>query len=277
MYKIFDAHTHTYPEKISGKACENLGQFYDFKVWGKGTYSDLESQAKDCGVAGFMLFSVATNATQVQKVNDSIASLAKISRSRGFETVGYAGMHQDYPDFAAELDRCLEMGLRGVKIHPDIQRVDIDDPRMLRLCALMEERGMTLFLHMGDNRPQYRYSEPKKLAHILSRFPSLRVVAAHMGGYKAWEEAERYIYGNPNVWYDISSTLWAITPQTAASLIHKCGAERVMFGTDYPVYNLRDYISLFMKIELTEEERGDILDNNAARFFDLANIAELDN
>ena len=55
----FDIHTHTYPDRISEKAVHNLGEFYNFKVDGKGTYSDLEAQAQGTGVVGFLLFSVA--------------------------------------------------------------------------------------------------------------------------------------------------------------------------------------------------------------------------
>ena len=104
MYKIFDIHTHTYPEKIADKATVNLGNFYNFPVEGKGTYAHLESQAEENGVHGYLLFSVATNAHQVSKVNDSIASLAEYSRSRGFLTVGFAGMHQDFEDFEEEFE-----------------------------------------------------------------------------------------------------------------------------------------------------------------------------
>ena len=94
MYKVFDIHTHTYPEAISDRACIALGNFYNFEVKGKGTYAHLESQAKENNVCGYLLFSVATNATQVEKVNSSSASLAELSRSRGFKTVGYAGMQR---------------------------------------------------------------------------------------------------------------------------------------------------------------------------------------
>ena len=41
--------------------------------------------------------------------------------------MGFAGMYQDFPDFEGEIDRCRKMGLRGVKLHPDIQMLDIDD------------------------------------------------------------------------------------------------------------------------------------------------------
>ena len=102
-YKVFDIHTHTYPEAISQKAVTSLGNFYNFEVHGKGTYADLTEQARltkgsDAEFVGFLLFSVATNAHQVNKVNDSIAALAEKARSEGFEAVGFAGMHQDYDD-----------------------------------------------------------------------------------------------------------------------------------------------------------------------------------
>ncbi|MCI8387729.1 MAG: amidohydrolase [Clostridiales bacterium] len=268
MYKIIDIHTHTYPEAISEKAVRNLGNFYEFHVEGKGTYADLEAQARGVGIGGFLLFSVATNAHQVNKVNDSIAALANKSRENGFETVGFAGMHQDYPDFEGEIERIISLGLRGIKIHPDIQQLDIDSPRMMELCEIIEGR-LPLYLHMGDARPQYRYSEPKKLVKLLDRFPKLEVAAAHFGGYMAWDEAVAELAGRPNVWYDTSSSLWAMTPERAVELIHAYGSDRVMFGTDYPVKNLGEEVERFMALELTETEREDILYNNAKRFLKL--------
>lgn len=265
MYKIFDIHTHTYPEAISEKAVRSLGNFYEFNVDGAGTYADLEKRGRAHGVRGYLLFSVATNAHQVQKVNDSIAALAEKSRAEGYETVGFAGIHQDFPDFAAEIDRAESIGLRGVKIHPDIQRIDIDSPRMMELYEIVEGR-MPVYFHMGDNRPQYRYSEPKKLARVLDRFPKLEVVAAHLGGYMAWEEAAEVLAGRPNVWYDTSSAVWAMTPDYAGTLIRRYGTDRVMFGTDYPVKNIDTELARFLAIDLTEAEREDILYNNAKRF-----------
>lgn len=265
MYKIIDIHTHTYPENISDKAIKSLAAFYEFEVDGKGTYADLEAKSKEAGVNGFLLFSVATNAHQVQKLNDTIAAVAEKSRRNGFETVGFAGMHQDFPDIAGEIDRIISLGLRGIKIHPDIQRIDIDSPKMSELCEIIEGR-LPLYLHMGDARPDYRYSEPKKLAHILDRFPRLEVVAAHLGGYSAWDEAAAELAGRPNVWYDTSSALWAMSPERASELIHAYGSDRVMFGTDYPVKNPGDELSRFFKLELTETQRENILYYNAKRF-----------
>lgn len=270
MYKIFDIHTHTYPEAIADKAVISLNNFYEFVSEGKGTYSELAENSKENGVVGMLLFSVATNPRQVQKVNDSIAALAKKSRDEGFMTVGFAGMHQDYPDFAGEIDRAEALGLRGVKIHPDIQGIDVDSPRMMELYEIIEGR-MPLYLHIGDPRPQYPFSEPKKLARVLDRFPKLQVVAAHLGGYGVWDDAIHYLAGRPNVWYDTSSALWSMTPERAKEIIEKLGSDRVMFGTDYPVKNTAGEIERFLKIDLTEKEREDIFLNNALKFLKLQN------
>ncbi len=269
MYKVFDIHTHTYPTSIAEKACINLGNFYNFTVAGKGTYDDLESQAEENNVRGYLLFSVATNAHQVEKVNTSIASLADYSRSRGFKTVGFAGMHQDYHDFEAEIERAVSLGLAGVKLHPDIQGVDIDDKRLLPLYEILEYRDLPVYFHMGDDRAQYRFSEAVKLVRVMKMFPRLRAVAAHLGGYKAWDDSVMLLAGNERIMYDTSSALWAMSVDDANRIISKLGCENIMFGTDYPVAMTRDELDRLFKLNLTENEREDILWNNAIRFLKL--------
>ena len=215
MFRIFDTHTHTYPEAIAEKACASLSKFYDFPINNEGTYNDLESQAKECGIIGFLLFSVATNAHQVERVNSSIAALVDESRSHGFTTIGFAGMHQDYPDFEKEVDRSISLGLKGVKLHPDIQGIDIDDKKLLPLYEILQAKGLKLYLHMGDDRPQYRFSTADKLARVNEMFPDLQVIAAHLGGYRAYDEALEYLAGRDNIMYDTSSSLWVVTPEMA--------------------------------------------------------------
>lgn len=268
MYKIFDSHVHIYPESIAEKACENLGLFYNVKVLGKGTYDDYIMQAEALGQKGFLIFSVATNPKNVEHINDMNADLVRQSIEKGYQTVGFMAMHQDYPDYKSEIERCIKMGLRGVKIHSDFQQIDIDSPQLIKLYEIIEGR-IPIVLHMGDDRPEYRFSEPKKLAHVLDMFPNLEVLATHMGGYLAWDEAKHFIFGRPNVWYDASSFFWAVTPEKAVEIIRAAGTDRVMYGTDYPLMPIKDYYDLFMKCDLTEQEREDILYNNAKRFLSL--------
>lgn len=265
MNNIFDIHTHIYPKKIAAKASVNLGHFYNFVVEGEGTYTHLEKQGSEAGVGGFLLLGVATNPTQVTNVNDFIGETVALSRSRGFNTFGFMGMHQDYPDFASELDRAVAMGLSGIKIHPDIQGVDIDDKRLLELYYLAEDK-LPIYFHIGDDRAEYQYSSPDKLAKILKEFPKLQVVAAHLGGYKAWEEALPIIAHKDNVWYDTSSALWAMSTEYANSVVSRLGTEHIMFGTDYPVKTTNEEIERVLLLDLTDGQRENIFYNNAANF-----------
>jgi len=269
MNKIIDAHVHVYPESVAEKAAKNLGEFYGFTVQCKGTYEDLKAQAKETGTAGFFFLAVATAERQVEKLNYNMANLVAKAREDGFLALGFGGLHQDYPNKRGEVARCESLGLCGIKIHPDIQRVDIDDPRLLSVYEELESRGMKLFLHMGDDRPEYRYSEPKKLARVLDLFPGLVVIAAHFGGYRAWDEAKAHLWGRENVWYDASSTFWDVTPEKALEFAQGCGVENVLYGSDYPVMRLADYLELFNKLELSEPERQAILYGNATRFMSI--------
>ena len=269
MYKIFDAHTHTYPEILAYRAVQNLSNFYNFHVDCAGTVQDLMNNCRDVGASGFLLLGVATNARQVRHVNDAVAADLAAARSAGFRAYGFAAMHQDTTDFEDELNHAVASSLSGVKLHPDIQEADIDDKRFFPLYELLSQRGLPICLHMGDYRPQYRFSEPQKLAHVLELFPSLSVLAAHFGGYKSWDSAVECLRGKKNVVFDASSALWAMTPEYAKELIDKLGAENVLFGTDYPVIKTSDYLKLFFDIPLSEREREMILWDNAARFLSI--------
>ena len=268
MYKIIDVHTHIYPDAIAAKAKVALEKFYEFTCEGLGTVDDLAESSKIAGIGGMLMLSSATNAHQVKKVNEFAKNALDDMLSRGFEAAAFGAIHQDCEDFAAELDHMKALGLTGIKIHPDIQGVNIDDPKMYELYSLAE--GIfPIYLHMGDDRPQYRFSETCRLVKIMKEFPRLKVIAAHLGGYKAWDEADELAKcGGENIMFDTSSALWAITTERANDLVSMLGTERVMFGTDYPVMHAENELKLFMKLSLTETERENIFYNNAKNFLE---------
>lgn len=267
-YRIFDFHTHVYPDAIAAKAVGALNRFYSFTSEENGTLSELIDSSRRANVYGFALLGVATNAHQVEHVNQAILRSADTARREGFRAVAFIGMHQDYPDMEAEIVRGIRLGAMGVKLHPDIQQVDIDDPRLCRLYELLTRYDLPVCLHMGDERAEYRYSSPDKLVKMAKAFPKVRWIASHLGAYKAWEESDQLI-GLPNVWFDTSSVLWALDQRRALELIRLFGADRIFFGTDYPVTNATRELQRFFDLPLLEEERRAILWDNAAAFLGL--------
>lgn len=266
--KIFDMHTHVYPEAIAAKAVGALDVFYRFTSEGNGTLADLEHHSAKGGVGGFALLGVATNAHQVGHVNEAILRNAHTSTLHGFKAVAFIGMHQDYADMEGELSRAKLLGAKGVKLHPDIQRVDLDDPRLLKLYSLMEGSSLAVYLHMGDDRADYRYSTAERLARVAKQFPRLRFIAAHFGAYMAWQDSP-ILADIDNIWYDTSSSLWALPIEEANRLVKLHGSERLFFGTDYPVKTAETELTRFNRLDLTESERNAILWENAAKFLGL--------
>ena len=260
--QIFDFHCHIYPEKIAERASMATGRFYDtHEPKCKGTVSDLLSVFDAAGIGGALVQSVATTPAQVKSINEFIAHEVSAHPDR---LVGFGTLHPESEDIEGDINHLLELGLKGVKLHPDIQKVKLDDARMLKMYELCEGR-LPILIHTGDNR--YDYSNPNRMLPILDAYKGLTVIGAHFGGWSIWEEAWRDYAGRENFFVDCSSSLYAITPEKAKELIHAYGSERVLFGTDYPLWTPESEIERFMKLDLTEEEREDILYNNAAKLF----------
>ncbi|MBQ1948423.1 MAG: amidohydrolase family protein, partial [Clostridia bacterium] len=87
---------------------------------------------------------------------------------------------------------------------------------------------------------------------------------------KLVEEAEKYLLGRDNLYIDISSSLFRITPEEATRLIRKHGVKKTLFGSDYPMWSYSDELARVSKLLLTEEEFADIYYNNAAKLLKIS-------
>lgn len=260
-YKIIDSHCHIYPDKIAQKASDATADFYELPPSMDGKISTLLEHGACAGIDHFIVQSVATTPKQVSSINNFIA--ASVAASGGRFT-GLGTLHPDSEDMEADVNEIISLGLKGVKIHPDIQKIQLDDPRMLKMYELCEGR-LPMLIHTGDKR--YDNSNPNRLLPILNKYKNLTVIGAHFGGWSIWEDAWRDYAGRENFYVDCSSSLYAIKPETARELIMAYGVKRVLFGTDYPLWTPESEIERFMQLDLTESEREDILYNNAAKLF----------
>ncbi|MGM9637447.1 MAG: amidohydrolase family protein [Eubacteriales bacterium] len=262
-FPIFDAHTHIYPDKLAEKASIALGNFYSLSIDGKGTLSDLIQHCKEVGVQGFLMLGVATTEEQVSNVNRYLKACIDYTKEQGLEAYAFGAFHQD-SDPHKVVKQILELELSGVKIHPDIQRVAIDDPRIFRLCEEIEGR-LPINFHMGDPREEFSYSRPEKLVEILKRFPKLTVIASHLGGYSCWDSVADLYAPYENVLFDTSSAVEYLPPDKAVELIRTLGVNRTFFGTDYPIRTQKEGIEAFSRLNLNEDEKRAILWENFHR------------
>lgn len=261
---IIDSHCHIYPDGIARKAVKAVDRFYDGLPSDHydGTVQTLLRSGRECGICHFIVHSVATTPHQVSSINRFIRE-SKDEACGCF--TGLGTLHPDSPDQEKDLNEIVELGLSGVKLHPDIQKFCVDDPRAMRIFALCQEKKLPVCVHTGDYR--YDYSNPARVARVLRTFPRLTLIGAHFGGWSVWEEAAKVLEPFRNLVVDTSSSFFWLKPEAARRLIRIYGSGRVMFGTDYPLWKQQPDLDYLEKLELTDQEYGNILWKNAVRVF----------
>ena len=258
-YEIIDAHAHIFPEKIAENATVSIGHFYDMPMSGCGISEKLTESGNKIGVNRYLVCSVATTPHQVNSINNFIAG--ECEKHKCF--IGLGAMHPDSENLESDVEQIISLGLKGVKLHPDFQKFNADSPEAFKIYELIEGK-LPLLIHCGDNR--YDYSAPQRIANIHKNFPNLKIQAAHLGGYQRWQEALECLRGLENVWFDVSSSLAFISPETAVKMIHAYGAEKCFFGSDFPMWSHEEEFERFMKLGLSEQENKMIFAENFKNF-----------
>ena len=258
---FIDIHTHIYPDMVAEKAAQSIRDFYKLGDHMNGTVDMLLNRGGQAGIDTFVVLPVAIRADRVQSINNFIHQ--QTLEHACF--VGFGTVHADMEDIPAEVERIIGMGLRGIKIHPDCQKFDIDDPKLFPLYESIQGR-IPIILHMGDQR--YNHSHPARLRHIMDEFPKLEVIAAHFGGYTVYETARQELQ-DTNCIMDVSSSLMFMEPGVAEKYINLYGAERLAFGTDYPLWDPVKEVQRFLDLKITPEQKEQIAWKTAKEFLHL--------
>lgn len=249
---LIDIHTHIYPDDIAKKATDSVRSFYQIGQDGEmdGTVDMLLHRGKTAGISKFVVLPVAIRPDRVRGINDFIVEQTK----RHKEFIGFGTVHAQMENLTGEVDRIMAMGLRGIKMHPDSQRFAIDDIRLFPMYEAIQGK-IPVLLHMGDHR--YDYSHPIKLRKILDLFPRLQAVAAHFGGYSMYDTAYELLK-DTNCIMDVSSSLMFMDKGIPERYINAYGAERMAFGSDYPLWDPVTEVNRFMGLKLTMAQKEQI-------------------
>ncbi|MBR6297565.1 MAG: amidohydrolase family protein, partial [Treponema sp.] len=172
---FIDIHTHIYPEKIAKKAADAICSYYHLTEGMTGTSELLLEREKEAGISKAVLLPVATKASIVQSINNFILE----EQSAHEQFIAFATVHAEMENLVAETEEFLNMGLHGIKIHPDQQNFPIDDERLFPLYdflqGLPDEKKVPILFHCGD--PVSNLSHPSRLKRVLHLFPKLKVIA----------------------------------------------------------------------------------------------------
>lgn len=260
--KIIDIHTHIYPNEIARKATDSVRDFYGIGDGSMdGTEGMLLDRGRAAGIEQFVILPVAIRPDRVQHINDFVLQRAGEKDC----LIPFGTVHAAMDNLPDEVERVLSLGAKGIKLHPDSQGFAIDDPRLFPLYETVLGR-VPVMLHMGDKR--YNYSHPIKLRRILDMFPRLDVIAAHFGGYSMYDTA-RELLQDTNCVMDISSSMMFMEPGAPEKYINIYGAERMAYGTDYPMFDPVKEVEHFLHLRLTDDQKEQIAYKTAQRILNL--------
>ena len=295
---IIDFHTHTFPSKIAGRAITTLAGNSHTKAFLDGTDESLAASMKQSGIDCSVILPVATSDAQIVSINDSAERLQEVRRKSGL--ISFGAMHPDFEDWKSELLHLKNTGIKGIKLHPVYQNVDLDDIRMLRIYDRCAELGLMVVLHAGFDVgfPGVDRCAPSRSLHALRElaFPSrnsrqngFRFILAHMGGWHQWDEvlrlAPEFLEAGP-VLLDTAFSCGSFTSegkywkpsetrmldsQQFMAIVRAFGTERILFATDSPWSDQEESLKWMRSLPLTKEELDAILGENARKLLEPRN------
>ncbi len=256
--KIIDFHTHVYPQKIAQKATENVIGFYGLTegLGGfVGTSEVLINCGKNAGIENFVILPVALKAETVRHVNE--AALNEVNDHPEF--YGFGTIHINMENIIDEIKFIEDSPLKGVKIHPDTQKFNIDDERLFPMYEEISGK-LPIMIHCGD--PRYDYSHPRRLRRVLDNFPKLTAIGAHLGGWMLFDEALELLKPT-NCFVDICSSHMFMEKGKMEYYINSYGAERVLFGSDFPIWDPQKEAEAFLELNISNTDKEKIAYKNA--------------
>ena len=260
--KIIDIHTHIYPDAIARKATDSIRDFYQLDGGGMdGSIEMLRSRGKEAGISQYVVLPVSNSPKRVRSINEFL--LAESQKHDDF--IGFGTLHAEMEGLMEETQWILRNGLHGIKMHPDSQRFHIDDERLFPVYDLLQDK-IPVMLHMGD--PRYPFSHPARLRRVLDLFPRLQVIAAHFGGYRLFHTAWELLRDTDCI-FDTSSALMFMETGEAERYIGSYGAERMAYGTDYPLWDPVKEVQRLLQLKLTDDQFDQIFHKTAERILKL--------
>ncbi|HEY4441517.1 MAG TPA: amidohydrolase family protein [Candidatus Elarobacter sp.] len=185
------------------------------------------------GVEKFVFCSYAHKAGMARELN---AWLAQTARDLGAGAFALGTVHLDDPDPAADIRAALADGCIGMKVHESVQRLPLDDPRFDPVLAAIADAEGFVLVHVGAIPWTSETNDgPRRVASVLTRHPTLRVVVAHFGvpdyeRYLALAENEPRLFLDTTMVFAPESPMHvAIDPELVAR-----GARQIVYGTDWP-------------------------------------------
>lgn len=262
---LIDVHTHIFPDKIAAHAIRSIkDNIQDGSVpvnYTNATAQDLLKAMDRNGVDISFALPVATTVTQYESIN----RFALLHRGR---IMSFAGIHPKQDNLDETLMRIKENDFIGIKLHPEFQHFDIDSRESIHLLQTAENLGLYTTIHAGydPSITDRAHGTPKQIKNTLDYISGRTLIAAHLGGWKMWDDVEKYLVKS-DILFDTAMLSGAIEPEQYKRIIQTHGSYKILFGSDSPWEDQGETLRFLKSLQLSDTEFENITYKNALKFF----------
>ncbi len=278
---IIDFHTHVFPPRVRQKRRQYIERdpcfalLYDQKEAKIATAEELIESMDQAGVDVSVIVNLGWMTHELcAETNDYILeSIARYPR----RLIGFCTVQPQSLDAAiAEIERCARSGARGIgEMRPDVQLLDLEDEAIIApFMAAIKQHNLILLTHtsepVGHDYPGKGIITPDVLYPLITRYTEVNIVCAHWGGglpfYALMPEVPKALR---NVYFDTAASPFLYQPQIYALVSQLVGADKILFGSDYPLLPQTRLLQEIKATTLTDEEKSLITGENARKLLGL--------
>jgi predicted TIM-barrel fold metal-dependent hydrolase len=274
---IVDFHTHVFPPEVKKNRSKYIERdpcfalLYSDSKAKMATADELIAGMDEAGVDISVILNIGWTTHELcVETNDYIIDSVSRYPQR---LVGFCAVQPQSPKAAvAEIERCAKAGIKGVgEMRPDMQLFDLGDEVVMEpLVGVLRKHQLILLLHasepIGHDYPGKGVITPDILYPFITSFPDLTIVCAHWGGglpfYALMPEVKKAI---SNVYFDSAASPFLYSPQVYNQVSQLVGADKVLFGSDYPLLAQSRLLEEIKALDLAEDAKNLILSGNALR------------
>ncbi len=274
---IIDFHTHIFPPRIK----KNQSKYIDSDPCFAILYSSpdaklataeelIASMDKDgVDISVVLNYGWTTHQLCVETNDYILESIARYPK----RLIGFCAVQPQSLEAALhEIERCAKGGIRGVgEMRPDLQLLDFKDEEVMQPFIEVITRNNLILLTHASEPVGHEYQgkgsiTPDMLYPLITSFPDLTLVCAHWGGglpfYALMPEVKKAI---SNVFFDTAASPFLYSPQIYSQVIQLVGADKILFGSDYPLLAQSRLLKEIKSLDLPGETERLLLSGNAQR------------
>ena len=265
---IIDFHTHIFPDKIAQSTIGALSGNSGNKAHTDGTMQGMIDALNRANADIAVTLPVLTKPSQFDSVTRFAISVNEIYKdSKAPKLISFGGMHPDCENIDEKMAYLKSQGIKGIKIHPDYQSTYFDDQKYIDIINCAKKYDLIVITHAGVDDGYVGHPVRCTIDRALKVIEQVnydKLVLAHFGGHKLWEEVLEKIAGK-NVYFDTAFTLHEINKDTFLKIVDKHGADKILFATDCPWRDIKEDYEILCSYNLDEQTMAKITHENALK------------